>query len=190
MAITTLANVKTALGITVAAYDTLINFLIPQVESDYLRIRNKVYDVGNNITITAGATADGDITITIDGSPFLMPVLNGDNTFTVAAKLYDYMSRYYTCQLSGVTVTVLGYSVITIAGGATGVTGTVSGVTTIYPVGAELTAIKMIQYNMSRIKSSGVQSESLGDYSVTFAPSVNDYPSNIIGAIRKYVSLT
>ena len=44
MAITTLANVKTYLGLTTTAKDAIITFLIPQVESDFLRIRNKPFE--------------------------------------------------------------------------------------------------------------------------------------------------
>ncbi|GEM_PF-2055327 len=44
MAITTLANVKTYLGLTTTAKDALITMLIPIVESNYLGIRNKAFD--------------------------------------------------------------------------------------------------------------------------------------------------
>ena len=44
MAITTLANVKTYLGLTTTAKDAPITMLIPIVESNYLGIRNKAFD--------------------------------------------------------------------------------------------------------------------------------------------------
>ena len=44
MAITTLANVKTFLGLTTTTKDALITMFIPMVESDFLRIRNKAFD--------------------------------------------------------------------------------------------------------------------------------------------------
>jgi len=61
---------------------------------------------------------------------------------------------------------------------------------TIYPIGSELTAIRMIQYQMSNIKSQGVTSESLGDYSVSYDTSNlgNDYPKSISGGIKRYAT--
>lgn len=44
MAITTRARVKLYLRITDTSSDDLIDFLIPLVESDFLRIRNKEFD--------------------------------------------------------------------------------------------------------------------------------------------------
>jgi hypothetical protein len=46
--ITTLANVKLVLGISVDTYDTLIEALIPIVEEDYLAIRNKAFDLDDS----------------------------------------------------------------------------------------------------------------------------------------------
>jgi len=48
MAITTLANVKTYLGLTTTAKDALITMFIPMVESDFLRIRNKAFDTDDD----------------------------------------------------------------------------------------------------------------------------------------------
>ncbi len=39
---------------------------------------------------------------------------------------------------------------------------------TIYPTGAELVAIEMINYHLNTMKSAGVVSESLGDHSITY----------------------
>ena len=48
MAITTLAEVKTFLGITGSSKDARINLLIPAVEADYLNIRNAAFDEDSN----------------------------------------------------------------------------------------------------------------------------------------------
>ncbi len=48
MAITTLARVKTYLGLTNTTKDALITMLIPLVEADYLRIRNKAFDLDDD----------------------------------------------------------------------------------------------------------------------------------------------
>lgn len=52
---------------------------------------------------------------------------------------------------------------------------------TIYPIGYELIAIRMINYNFNQ---SGVESERLGDYSVSFT---TDYPAEILRGIKKKV---
>jgi hypothetical protein len=57
---------------------------------------------------------------------------------------------------------------------------------TVYPAGSELTAIRMIEYQMSN-KTAGVKSESLGDYSASYEDASGKYPKSIIGGIRKYV---
>ena len=49
-----------------------------------------------------------------------------------------------------------------------------------YPEGLKLIAIKMIEYNLNQ---SGVQSEKLGDYSVTYT---TDYPDFIMRGLRRY----
>jgi len=51
MAITTLANVKTFLGLTSTTKDALITMFIPMVESDFLRIRNKAFDTDDDDNI-------------------------------------------------------------------------------------------------------------------------------------------
>lgn len=108
MAITTLANVKTVLGLTGSSKDAQITALIPLVESQYLSIRNKAFDL--------------------------------------------------------------------------------SGVTTVYPVGSEMTAIKMIGFLLQNVNAYGKQSESLGDYSVSYSEmGTNGYPVSITNEIKKYI---
>ncbi len=110
MAITTQAKVKTILGLD-TTYNTLIDSLIPMIEADYLRIRNKDFDVDVN-----------------------------NNT--------------------------------------------------IYPVGAELTAIQMISYQIQKgSHKSAIISENFGDYSVSYSQSESEgYPSSLTSKIKRYVS--
>jgi len=57
MAITTLSNVKTFIGLTDTTKDALITMLIPMVESDFLRIRNKAFatDIYDEIVYPEGS---------------------------------------------------------------------------------------------------------------------------------------
>jgi hypothetical protein len=55
----------------------------------------------------------------------------------------------------------------------------------IYPIGSEITAIKMIKQNIDFKSRNGKASESLGNYSVSFLNTA-DYEKSITGEIRKY----
>ncbi len=59
---------------------------------------------------------------------------------------------------------------------------------TVYPTGAELTAIKMISYDLKNNNNYGITSESLGDYSVSYEEVLSGYPKSIISEIKKYIS--
>ncbi|MBC7107665.1 MAG: hypothetical protein H5T41_02575 [Methanomassiliicoccales archaeon] len=90
----------------------------------------------NTITVTAEATADGNVTVKLDGNnTFAIAVLNGDTADQVAAKLRAAIYNGYqqswipsgsgadcilTCSKSGLKTTA------TFSGGATGVTATVA----------------------------------------------------------------
>ncbi len=58
----------------------------------------------------------------------------------------------------------------------------------VYPANAELTAIKMVGYNLFNISNLNKKSESLGDYSVSFQDTIgtSNYPASITGAIKKF----
>ena len=58
MAITTLAKVKLVLEISGIAKDDLIELLIPAVEADYLKIRNKDFDTDDDGNIVYPAEAE------------------------------------------------------------------------------------------------------------------------------------
>ena len=194
MAITTWAEVQAVLELD-AGRQAHVEALIPHVEEDYLRIRNKPFDVGNVLTITSPATAAGNITVTVNGSDFNVAVLNGDNTMTVARKINNTLARLLprgVLSTSANTVTFQGHHTLAFNGGTTGVTATVSGIDTIYPTGAEYTAIKMIQYHLTAGRGAGISSESLGDYSIVYDTAlgsrISDYPKAIVGGIKRYVS--
>ena len=192
MPITTWAQAQLILGLD-AGLQARVVALIALVEADYLRIRNKPFDTGNTLTITAAATVAGNVTVTIDGNDTETAVLAGDSIFTVAKKILasHRSSYYYKVQGDGSAVNFIATDPIalTFNAAATGVTATVSGWATIYPTGAEYTAIKMIGYHL---ESGGAKTaESLGDYSVSYAPSgAGGYPDTITGSIKRFVDFT
>jgi hypothetical protein len=58
----------------------------------------------------------------------------------------------------------------------------------VYPAGAEAVAIKMIDWQMNNTRSYGKNSESLGDYSVTYDTNrISEYPTQITNMIEKYI---
>lgn len=63
----------------------------------------------------------------------------------------------------------------------------------IYPDGSELVAIQMIAFILSeRSRVSGMQSEVIGSYSYTkdnLSHYFEGYPKNIVGKIKRYVSI-
>lgn len=86
----------------------------------------------DTLTVTAGATADGTLTITLDGIAFTVPILASDNTTElVATKIKGTVfsgwavggegsAVTFTCNQSGVK------SLLTFAAGTSGVTATVA----------------------------------------------------------------
>jgi hypothetical protein len=68
---------------------------------------------------------------------------------------------------------------------STSITTTIARLQTLYPKGAEMTAVQMINYLMNN--SGGVKSESLGDYSVTYEEVGSNYPKSVTAGIRRYV---
>jgi hypothetical protein len=86
----------------------------------------------NTLTVTAGSTADGNITINLDGVPFTVAILATDNTPTlVATKIraatYAGWTTGGTTTAVTFTATVAGTrTTATFAGGTTGATATVA----------------------------------------------------------------
>ena len=196
MAIVTLPTVKSLLNIDSTGQDTWIAALIPVVESDYESIRNKPFDTCVTLTIDSDATADGDVALTISDAntefEYIIAVKGGDSALLVAQRIADYF-RHTKVRASGNDVVFITSGIVLeFDAGATGVTATVTGMATCYPVNAEFTAAKMINYHMATKDAMGKQSESLGDYSVTYDRGVTsaDYPNDIVGGIKRYVSLS
>ncbi len=108
MAITTRAQVLAVLELP-AAKGALVDLLIPLVEADYRRIRNRPFDTGDTLTITHDATSAGNVTVTVAGNDFAVEVEAGDTVDMVARKVYlrlNALRRYYV-SLSGDSVTIL-----------------------------------------------------------------------------------
>lgn len=58
-----------------------------------------------------------------------------------------------------------------------------------WPTGAKLVAADMIEWRLQRHGEAGVSSESIGDYSVSYAEPEASYPSSIVRRIRRYLEV-
>ena len=211
MAITTLANVKTLLNLSEPSKDAWITALIPQVESDFVKIRGKPFDIATKLNITTtGLPADeeieievgnsADVAATASGLEYDITLRSGDTADMIAYRIVVGMkpSGYFNFSLGTNTTASadiylterfpawqewLSALDITVTA-STSLTATATKMQTLYPDGSELTAVQMIQHQLS--KPAGVQSESLGDYSVTYAKLKGGYPESITGQIDRY----
>ena len=213
MAITTLANVKIFLNTTSTVRDDWIEALIPLVESDYLSIRNKPFDVVTKINVaTTGLPADEEITVeignhaaiggTADGREYDVRLRSGDNAKMIAYRIIQQMkpsaAAYFNFDLRDATSSEADIYLserfpqfqewrsaldVTLTS-STSITATISEMQTVYPDGAELTAIQMINYQMS--KPAGAKSESLGDHSITYGEMTGNYPRAVTAGIKRF----
>ena len=202
MAITTLSNVKTLLGLsTGTADDTRITALITQVEQDYQAIRGKPFDVGTKINInTTGMPADETITVEVGAWEYDIDLVKDDTAHMIARRIanqikpnvyYNVFAPYTTSTTADVYLVEKmeaysdDFSVLDLAvENTTTITATVSKMELIYPDGAEMTAAQMVGYQMQR--PNGIQSESLGDYSVSYGTVQGGYPSAITSKIIRF----
>ena len=185
MAITTLSKVKTITGIT--DEDDLIEALIPIVAEDYLAIRNKPFDTGQGLEITSGSTSAGSISVTVDSVKYPVKLGPSDNASAVARKIYDALHYDFDMALQDNTAIFKTPFVVDFEADDTGVTVESPTVETLYPFGAEMVAIHMIQYKIDNRRNMGVKSESLGDHSITYGESGGVYPKSITTSIKRYV---
>jgi hypothetical protein len=202
MAITTLSNVKTLLGLsTGTADDARITALITQVEQDYQAVRGKPFDVGTKLTIeTTGLPADETVTVEIGAWEYDIDLIEDDTAPMIARRIVNQIkpNTHYTIFAPHSTSTSANvyfvekleawsddYSVrelaITISAN---ITATVAKMEIVYPDGAEMTAAQMVVYQM--VRPNGVQSESLGDYSVSYGTIQGGYPSAITSKIVRF----
>jgi hypothetical protein len=171
--------------------DILIQELIPEIEADYLMLRNRPFPViSGNITdgsavISLVQRYDADVVEYQNGNNF-----NGEN--------YDYYDHLFDELTEGMTVSdVTGSNVfgkiISIDKLNQAITLDSNSKETVfgkklyvYPVGCQLVASEMIKYQMSKRY---VGSESFGDYSFTNEQMIGGYPKSIVGKINRFVSV-
>jgi hypothetical protein len=203
VAITTLAEVKQILNITTTEKDDWITNLIPKVEDDYAAIRNRSFDIGTKVKVeTLGLPADEDLGLTIGDDYYVIALKKDYNAHEIAYKVFQQMLPSVLYDVSIVNASSSSadlrftekfpafqenFSVVDLSVDASAnFDTTVTTLQTFYPDGSGKTAAQMINHQMA--DSAGVQSESLGDYSVSYTEAgAAGYPKSVTSSIKRFV---
>jgi len=170
VAIVTRDEVKTYLQITTTDYDTLIDELIPQAEGLFLLVRGIPF-----------FTFDGDIT---DTSAEITNIADADFTNLYISQIIEYRgSTTNTFRATNLVIDPDNNKVIT----DTAATFTLEEAEiTIYPLGSQLVASKIIGYFLIKTNAKSLKSENIGTYSYTKFDMKSGLPTDITGMIEKY----
>ncbi|CAM4186177.1 phage head-tail connector protein [Paenibacillus alkaliterrae] len=179
--IATLAEVKSILQIIDTSKDSVINALLPSVERfilDWTRNQfkqTKVRIQGKGISFDATTKAILDSA----GGFVLRKFAPGIQIVVEGSLLNDGVYKINTVTATQLTLTP--ESVLKAESAGEYVTITMVS----YPASLKLDVASMISFAMAKANKEGIQSESLGDYSVTFTDA-STYPGVILSRLRPY----
>jgi len=185
--IATRAEIKTLLGISSTNYDARINLLRPIVQDDLVDVCNnsfflrKVYVKGTDIAITE-STGDGD-KIKQGSAEFKDTV--DDASFVASRDIVIHGSRHNDghYELASVSSGVL---TLATSGGvlaeSTGEYVTVAQVK--WPEALKPYYAQMVWHKINKAKGNIAKSESIDDYSITYADGTYGYPQSIINGLK------
>jgi hypothetical protein len=189
MSVVTKDEVKTYLQISSTDYDSLIDTYIPIVQEDLCEITNNdfllrdVWNVGTDFVFAHSSSSADTIT---DGSSDFTGNSRPDfkSNFDIVVHGSGYNDGKY--QLDNVTASVLTLTTTEeLVAEDDDEAVTISQVK--WPKPVKPVAAQMIWHRIKGITQGGVQSESLGDYSVTYDKT--GYPQNIIESLRPYMKV-
>lgn len=158
-----------------------ISALIPVVEADYERIRNKPF-LRFRATSELGSKRLTGITIPDEnalGLVYWQDAIVG---------IFEKLTRGMICDGAGISgaVDVFDALNLTIDLDTAATASAEDVLVTAYPAGSDYTAALMIGYNL--YKRHGLKSESSGGYSYTEEEMLEGYPRSIAGMIERYAS--
>jgi hypothetical protein len=189
----TTAEVKSILGISDSTYDTQIAFFIPYVARDIVSYIGHafqdgyVYRESASYLALAPDTSTGDY-ITDDEEEFLVKGFLAGQDIAVEGG-YSNVGVYTVAAASAGQLTLDDKGVLIAQDqGSTAddhTIGTIRISRIKWPREIKLPAAKMVWYLIDQAKVSDVQSESLDDYSVTYA-GTNAYPTRVIMMLDKF----
>jgi hypothetical protein len=194
MAIVTTAQVKTILGIGSTSYDTKIAAMIPYVQSDVCDYCGTYFQdgyiwrsSGTELKITRGTTGVAADKLT-DASGELTNVgfLAGDDVAIEGG--HSNVGVHTVATIHASTMTFTSTAVMrTQDPGSTG--SNYMGALTVsrvrWPKGIQLAAAKMVWHLIDKPTPSGIQSESIDDYSVSYAGS-HAYPAEVVSQLKAF----
>lgn len=194
----TTAEVKTILGISASTYDTQIEFFIPYVARDIVSYLNGafqdkyIYKESGSVFAMAPDTSTGDYITNSDSDFLVKGFLSGQD---IAIEGGYSNAGIYTVSTEAATESKLilvdkGLLVAQDQGSTADVNyiGTIRISRIKWPPEIKLPAAKMVWFLIDQAKASDAQSESLDDYSITYAGS-NAYPTRVIMMLEKFRSV-
>lgn len=194
MALMTTAEVKSILRITDTTYDTDIGVFLPLVEDDIIAYIGHAFqdgyvyrESGNAFAFTRGDSDTHD-TITDEDSEFLTHGFAAGQDIVIEGG-FSNVGLYNIQTAAAGTLTLSEYGEL-IAQDQNDTSddhtiGTIRISRVNWPKSIKLVAAKMVWYLIDKAKEDDVQSESLDDYSVTYAGS-NAYPTRILRMLDKW----
>lgn len=183
MAILSRTEVKTYLQITSTDYDTLIDAYIPLVLEDFFEYTNNYFH-NNKVRLYSGLfTVSSSGTITVTGTNFsTYSFASGDEIHIFDSVRND--GFYTAATVSSATITLS--TADTVKGETQETDFTI--VKMEVPDSIKPVLASMIKYRIDS-PMGNAQSESLGDYSVTYGPMPSGYPQGIQSNMNKYKCL-
>jgi hypothetical protein len=194
MALVTTADAKTILGITDTTYDTQLSFFLPLVEKDIVSYIGHAFQDGyvynesaSNFEFVRGDSDTYDYITDADEEFEQQGFLDGMDIVVEGG--WSNVGLYTVSSASTGKLTLDEYGTLIDQVQSNDDNDNYIGVIRIsrvvWPDELKLTAAKMAWYLIDNAKISDAQSESLDDYSITYAGS-NAYPTRLVDALDKF----
>jgi hypothetical protein len=194
MAIMTTAEVKTILGIADTTYDTQIEYFLPLVEKDVIEYLNNAFQDGYVYRRSAGTITfnrgDSDTMDSIEDSDgYFLEKGFADGMDISVEGGYANVGIYTIDSVTADKITLDEYGVLIPQEHSDTRNDNVIGTILIsrikWPDSLKIPVAKMIWYLIDNAKTDDVKSESIDDYSITYAGS-NAYPVRLLNALDKF----
>jgi len=176
MPIMSVGEVKTYLGVTASTHDAIISLLIPEVQQRLTEICNTAFESGVYISGSFTWNTSSNAIVQSAGNFLGQGFANGDDIYVSGSYRNDGYHEVLTAGTTSVTIV----SSTTIVDELSGASVIVTGVK--WPTGIKAAFSALVKYDYSvRMNQMGVQSESVGDYSVSYGtPGIYGYPDELI----------
>lgn len=199
MALLTKDEVKHLLNLTDSTYDVQIDTLIPYVQEDLCTYLDTYFqdgyiyrESGSAIVIARGSTSTVSAADTITDSDSLFIQKGFASGMDIAIEGgYTNVGIHHVKTAAAGTLTLSSTGVLISQNPNSTLDNNYIGTLKIsyvnWPKALKRYAAQMVWFNISRQKATGVQSERIDDYSVTYAPLANGgYPPEVLAGLKKW----